>query len=116
MLFVLIMLVFKALNNKSIIDAVYTIAAYTYGPLLGMFSFGLLSKRTVRDKVVPLVAISSPLLCFGLNLLSTNLLAYPLGYEILIINGLITFAGMWMLSLPQPQNISEANNTNAVSQ
>ena len=115
-LFVLIMLVFKALNNKSIIDAVYTIAAYTYGPLLGMFSFGLLSKRTVRDKVVPLVAISSPLLCFGLNLLSTNLLAYPLGYEILMINGLITFAGMWMLSLPQPQNISEANNTNAVSQ
>jgi len=86
------------LNNKSIIDAIYTIASYTYGPLLGMFAFGLFTKRQVRDKAVPLVAVASPLLCFGLNLLTSTLFKYPLGYELLMINGLITFAGMWMVS------------------
>jgi len=96
--FVVIMLVFKMLNNKSIIDAIYTIAAYTYGPLLGMFAFGLFTKRQVRDKLVPFVAIASPFICFGLNSVSTNLLHYPLGYELLMINGLITFSGMWLLS------------------
>jgi Na+/proline symporter len=99
-LFVLIMLIFKVLNSKSIIDAVYTIASYTYGPLLGMFAFGLFTKREVKDKLVPLVAIASPLLCFGLNFLSTSQLNYALGYELLMINGLITFGGMWLFSKP----------------
>jgi len=98
-LFVIIMFVFKALNNKSIIDAVYTIASYTYGPLLGLFAFGLFTKRQVRDKLVPVIAILSPLLCFGLNTLSTTLFNYALGYELLMINGLITFVGMYFLSL-----------------
>jgi Na+/proline symporter len=97
-LFVVIMLVFKAVNDKSIIDAIYTIVSYTYGPLLGMFAFGLFTKRKVRDKVVPLVAISSPLTCYGLNVLSTNIFNYALGYELLMINGLITFLGMWVFS------------------
>jgi len=97
-LFVVIMLVFKALNNKSIIDAVYTIASYTYGPLLGMFAFGLFTKRQVKDKVVPLVAVISPFLCFALNLVSTRFWGYALGYELLMINGLITFGGMWAFS------------------
>jgi Na+/proline symporter len=104
--FVVIMLVFKLLNNKSIIDAIYTIAGYTYGPLLGMFAFGLFTKLLVRDKMVPFVAIASPFLCYGLNYLSTNLFHYPLGYELLMINGLITFAGMWMIS-KKKQNFSE---------
>ena len=104
--FVVIMLVFKVLNNKSIIDAIYTIAGYTYGPLLGMFAFGLFTKLKVRDKMVPYIAIASPFLCYGLNSLSTNLLHYPLGYELLMINGLITFAGMWMIS-KKKQNFSE---------
>ena len=98
-LFVVIMFVFKALNNKSIIDAIYTIASYTYGPLLGMFAFGLFTKRQVRDKLVPVIAILSPLLCYGLNMLSTSLFNYALGYELLMINGLITFIGMYFLSL-----------------
>jgi Na+/proline symporter len=102
-LFVLIILVFKALNNKSLIDAIYTIASYTYGPLLGMFSFGLLSKRKVNDKLVPYIAILSPLICYGLNLLTSNLFNYPLGYELLIINGLITFGGMWIISTSHNQ-------------
>ena len=102
-IFVVIMLVFKMVNNKSIIDAIYTIAGYTYGPLLGMFAFGLFTKKQVKDKMVPIIAIASPLLCYGLNSISTNLFHYPLGYELLMINGLITFAGMWMIS-KQKQN------------
>jgi len=97
--FVLIMLIFKVLNNKSIIDAIYTIASYTYGPLLGMFAFGLFTKRMVRDKMVPLVAVSSPFICFGLNAVSSSMFGYPLGYELLMINGLITFIGMYLLSI-----------------
>jgi len=100
--FVVIMLVFKLVNNKSIIDAVYTIAGYTYGPLLGMFAFGLFTKKQVKDKMVPIIAIASPFICYGLNSLSTILFHYPLGYELLMINGLITFAGMWMISIPKP--------------
>ncbi len=97
-LFVLIMLVFKVLNNKSIIDAVYTIVSYTYGPLLGMFAFGLFTHRKVKDKMVPWLAILSPIICYGLNLISTTVFNYPLGYELLIINGLLTFIGMWLYS------------------
>ena len=97
-LFVAIMLIFKVLNNKSIIDAIYTIVSYTYGPLLGMFAFGLFTKRKVRDKVVPLVAVLSPLICYGLNILSTRFFNYTLGYELLIVNGLITFCGMLLIS------------------
>jgi SSS family transporter len=106
LLFVVIMLVFKLLNNKSIIDAVYTIASYTYGPLLGLFSFGLFTKLRPRDKVVPLVAIASPLLCFGLNIFTTNVFNYPLGYELLIINGFITFMGLWFLSFKRKEIIN----------
>ena len=97
-LFVVIMLVFKALNNKSIIDAIYTIAAYTYGPLLGMFTFGLFTKRKTKDKLVPYIAVTSPFLCYGLNIFCTQVFNYPLGYEILIINGMITFIGMYLIS------------------
>jgi Na+/proline symporter len=97
-LFVVIMVVFKQLNNKSVIDAIYTIASYTYGPLLGMFSFGLFTKRQPRDKIVPFIAVASPLLCFCLNTISTALFNYALGYELLIINGLLTFTGMWIFS------------------
>lgn len=98
-LFVLIMLVFQALNDKSLIDAVYTIVSYTYGPLLGMFAFGLFSKKQVNDKAVPFVAVLSPVICYVLNTLSVHYLGYSFGYELLIINGMLTFAGMWAFRL-----------------
>jgi len=98
-LFVVIMLVFKLLNDKSVIDAIYIIVSYTYGPLLGMFSFGLFTKRQVRDKMVPIVAVASPFLSYGINVISTSYFKYPLGYELLMVNGLITFVGMYLLSL-----------------
>lgn len=97
-LFVVIMIAFKALNNTNVIDAVYKIASYTYGPLLGMFSFGLFTKRMVHDKMVPFIAAAAPILCFILNVIMTRFVNYPLGYELLMINGMITFVGMWVFS------------------
>lgn len=104
-LFVVIILVFKQINNKSVIDAVYTIAAYTYGPLLGMFSFGLFTKRRVTDKAVPYIALTSPMLCFGLNSIIQSVFNYSLGYELLMINGLITFVGMSFFSTKMTRNL-----------
>ena len=95
-LFVIIMLIFNMFNSTSVIDAIYKIASYTYGPLLGMFAFGLFTKYQVRDKIVPLIAVASPLICFALNLFLSTLFQYSFGYELLMINGLITFTGMWL--------------------
>ncbi|MCD8078948.1 MAG: sodium:solute symporter [Bacteroides sp.] len=91
---------FHVLNNKSVIDAIYIIASYTYGPLLGMFAFGLFTRRNTRDKWVPLIAILSPVLCYGLDQWTASATGYRFGYELLMLNGALTFAGMWILSTP----------------
>ncbi len=101
LLFVIIIIVFKSLNNRSIIDAIYTIVSYTYGPLLGMYVFGLFTKLRVRDNIVPFIAVASPILCFILNYLVLKYLSFSFGYELLIINGLITFVGLWLTRQPQ---------------
>ncbi len=98
-LFVLIIWVIQLLNNKSVIDAIYTIASYTYGPLLGMFAFGLFTHRKPRDKWVPLPAIGAPLLCYLIDRLTTAYTDYRFGYELLMLNGLLTFLGLYLLSL-----------------
>ncbi|HLP05727.1 MAG TPA: sodium:solute symporter [Paludibacter sp.] len=98
-LFVVIIMVFKAVNDRSMIDAIYTIVSYTYGPLLGMFSFGLFTKRPLRDRFVPFVALLSPVLCYFVNVISSRYFNYQLGYELLIINASITFAGLYVLSI-----------------
>jgi Na+/proline symporter len=100
--FVLFILVFQAVNSTSLIDAVYTIVSYTYGPLLGLFAFGLLTKRTVRDRWTPFVAVVSPLLCFLLDKGAGLLAGYHFGYELLMLNGLLTFAGLYILSAGRP--------------
>lgn len=87
-----------ALNNKSVIDAIYIIASYTYGPLLGMFAFGLFTKRATKDKLVPYIALVSPILCYIINVIAGRFLNYHFGYELLMLNGMITFAGMWLFS------------------
>lgn len=99
--FVLFTLVFKVLNSTSVIDAIYIMASYTYGPLLGLFAFGLFTRRTVRDRWVPLVAVVSPLLCYALSVTVPRLTGYQFGYELLMLNGLLTFCGLWLLSRPQ---------------
>lgn len=96
--FVAIMLLFKAINNTSVVDAIYTIASYTYGPLLGLFAFGILTKRKTRDKLVPWICILAPILCFVMNKVSVSTLHYQFGYELLIINGLIVFIALWAFS------------------
>ena len=93
--FVLFILLFRVLNSTSLIDAIYVIVSYTYGPLLGLFAFGLLTRRTVNDRWVPFIAIASPLLCFAIDYGVGQLTGYRFGYELLMLNGLLTFIGLW---------------------
>jgi len=97
-IFVLFTLIFKVLNNTSVIDAIYTMASYTYGPLLGLFAFGLFTKRLPRDHYVPIVCILSPLICYAISVIVPLLTDYELGYELLMLNGVLTFCGLWVLS------------------
>ena len=92
-----IIMVFRALNNDSVINTVYTIAGYTYGPLLGIFFFGLFTRIQVKDRWVPVVALLSPVLAHLVNLLMINRLDFNPGYTLLLINGVITFAGLWLI-------------------
>jgi Na+/proline symporter len=91
-------LVFDALNSTSVIDAVYRLASYTYGPILGLFAFGILFKTPVHDKMVPVVALVAPLICLVLDLNSVSWFGgYHFSYEILPLNGLLTMAGLWVI-------------------
>ena len=94
--FVLFILLFKAINSTSLIDAVYILASYTYGPLLGLFTFGLLTRRQPNDRLVPYICIASPLICYALDTTAQHLWHYHFGYELLMLNGLLTFVGLWM--------------------
>lgn len=102
-LFMVFILVFRAVNSTSVIDAIYILCGYTYGPLLGLFSFGLLTRRSVNDRWVPAVAVASPLLCFAIETATRCLTGYQFGYELLMLNGALTFAGLWILG---PRNES----------
>ncbi len=94
----LVILAFNLLNNTSVIDAVYILASYTYGPILGMFAFGVFTKKQVHDKYVPIVAILSPVLCFILQKNSEAWFnGYVFSYELLIMNALFTFTGLLLL-------------------
>ena len=97
--FVLFILLFRQINSTSLIDAIYILASYTYGPLLGLFVFGLFTKKQPNDTFVPYICIISPLLCYLLNLIAQHLWSYRFGYELLMLNGLLTFAGLWVSSL-----------------
>lgn len=93
-----VIIVFNALNSDSAITAVYRIASYTYGPLLGLFTFGILCKKKVYDKWVPLVAILAPVLCLILDLNSQAWFnGYKIGFELLIINAALTIIGLCCL-------------------
>ena len=97
--FVLFILLFRQINSTSLIDAIYILASYTYGPLLGLFVFGLFTKKQPNDTFVPYICIISPLLCYLLDLIAQHLWGYRVGYELLMLNGLLTFAGLWVSSL-----------------
>jgi Na+/proline symporter len=94
LVFIGIMLLFKVINNTSVIDAIYTIASYTYGPLLGLFTFGILFKKKTNDKAVPYICILSPVLCYAVNEILKASIGYQSGYELLIINALLVVLGL----------------------
>ena len=94
--FGLFILMFKTLNSTSVIDAIYIMCSYTYGPLLGLFAFGLFTSRKPCDKLVPYIAVASPLVCFALEKTAMQCWGYKFGYELLMINGLLTFVGLYV--------------------
>lgn len=93
--FGLFILLFKTLNSTSVIDAIYILCSYTYGPLLGLFAFGLFTSRKPCDKLVPYIAVASPIVCFALEKTAMQCWGYKFGYELLMINGLLTFMGLY---------------------
>ena len=95
-IFVLFILLFRAVNSTSLIDAVYILASYTYGPLLGLFAFGLFTKKQPSDHLVPYICIASPLICYALDTATQSIWGYRFGYELLMLNGLFTFLGLWL--------------------
>ena len=98
LVFAAFILLFHSINSTNVIDAIYTLCSYTYGPLLGLFAFGLLTKRTPNDRFVPYIALASPIICFLIDNLTTHFTGYTFGYELLMLNGLLIFAGLWAAS------------------
>ena len=99
LLFLLLVMVFKWADNPSMIGLILKLAGYTYGPLLGLFAFGILTRRVVRDPLVPLIALAAPIICFFIDKYQRALFGtYEIGLELLIINGALTFVGLWLVS------------------
>ena len=100
LLYLLVIIAFRPFHNESLIDKVFDIAGYTYGPLLGLYTFGLFVKnRKVMDKAVPFIAVASPVVSYFLKMFSPQLFGgYRIGFEILIINGLLTFLALMAFS------------------
>ena len=102
--FILCVLLFELVNSQSVLDAIYTLCGYTYGPLLGLFAYALITKRGVNDRAVPAIAVASPVICFAADWLTSHYTSYRFGYELLMLNGLLTFIGLWATSLKAGKN------------
>jgi Na+/proline symporter len=106
LVFFISVMMFSVLNDKAVIDKLFTIAGYTYGPLLGLYSFGLFTTRNVNDKITPFIAVFSPLACFFLSKYSVQLFnGYKFGFELLLLNGLLTFIGLSLFSKKADKNL-----------
>ncbi|MCK9562755.1 MAG: sodium:solute symporter [Bacteroidales bacterium] len=99
----IVIIAFHMLNDNTVIDAIFTIASYTYGPILGMYAFGLSTTRAIKDSYMLPIAIASPCVCLVISFASAQLFHYSFGYEILLLNGLLTYAGMLLISSKQIQ-------------
>ncbi|MGM9703044.1 MAG: sodium:solute symporter [Prevotella sp.] len=97
-LFVVFILLFRTINSTSVIDAIYIMCSYTYGPLLGLFAFALLTRRKPSERLVPYIALLSPCICYGIDHLAQSLWGYRFGYELLMLNGMLTFLGLLLAS------------------
>ena len=101
--FLLFVMLFKWIDSPSMIGVILKVAGYTYGPLLGLFAFGLLTKRKVDDKLVPYIAVAAPIICFFLDKFQKQIFgSFEIGLELIIINGFLTFLGLWLFSRKQP--------------
>ncbi len=100
LILICIIMTFRAVNNDSVINTVFTIAGYTYGPLLGLYTFGLFTHFSIRDKWVPIVVLLAPIMSYLLNILSIKWFGFHFGYTLLLFNGVITFIGLWIIRRP----------------
>src|SRR5829696_2377501 len=108
--FLLFVMIFKWVNSPSMIGVILKVAGYTYGPLLGLFAFGILTKRQVSDRLVPAVALVSPLICFFIDKYQKQIFGtFEIGLELILINGLLVFLGLFLISKrkPVPQQVKE---------
>lgn len=96
--FLIVILIIDSVQQENILDTIYKVASYTYGPLLGLFFFGLFSKVNIRDKFVPIVCIMAPLLSYALESALFSIYEYRVGYEILLFNGMLTAIGLFCIS------------------
>jgi len=99
LLVLIVIVIFNAINDRSVISSLFTIAGYTYGPLLGMYAFGLATRYKVRDQYVPLVAVLSPAICYLLSIYDKDIFwGYDFGFELLLVNGFLTFLGLFIVN------------------
>lgn len=94
--FVAFILLFNAVNSTSVIDAIYILCSYTYGPLLGLFAYGLLTHRGCNDRLAPAICVASPVICFIISTMAERYTGYHFGYELLMLNGFLTFVALWL--------------------
>jgi Na+/proline symporter len=106
-LFLIIILGFRALSQTDVLDIVFKIAGFTYGPLLGLFGFGMIFKKQVRDPLVPWVCAASPFITYYVDIFAKDNLGFEFGFTKLMLNGLITMLGLWAISNNKPQTIVE---------
>ncbi len=98
-LFVILILLYQKLIEASVISTILKVAGYTYGPLLGLFAFGIFTKRKTNEMLVPLICLLSPAICWFLSEHSKQWFSgYQFGFELLLVNGLITFTGLFLVS------------------
>ena len=102
--FTVVILLFGMVNSTSVIDAIYVMCGYTYGPLLGLFAFALLTRKKPNGRFVPYIAVASPIICLMIDNATRHFLGYRFGYELLMLNGLLTFVGLWVISQKNSKN------------
>ncbi|PLX16336.1 MAG: sodium:solute symporter [Salinivirgaceae bacterium] len=99
-LLAIVIIVFNIISDESVVSAIFTVAGYTYGPLLGLFAFGLFTKLKPIESWIPYISLASPVICFILNYNSVEWLGgYKFGFELLILNGALVFLGLWISTI-----------------
>ena len=116
LLYLLVIVAFRPFHNESLINTIFDIAGFTYGPLLGLYAFGLFTKRGANDRWIPYIAIASPVICYILKLNSKVWFGYQFGFEILLLNGLITFLLLFFLGQQVNKSTRQQDNKSTSQQ